>query len=163
MRVIFDYSMLLPDELEEGQVNKSPRTSLLRFRTDILRSSFMALKLILSLVAMGLLCACQKAPTPATIDFGPGNGSWRECAYVGYHNRDGYGIFRLLAPNGLGSRWATTHVIDGAQISGNLSGFGDRTLHDDSNNTDFKVAIVFHGDSHDALLKRMKTLGCFRI
>ena len=123
----------------------------------------MTLKLILSLAVLEVICACQQAPTPATIEFGPGNSAWRECAYAGYHNRDGYGIFRLLAPNGLGSGWASTNVIDEAQISGNLSGFGDRTLHDDSNNADFKVAIVFHADDHRAFLNRMKVLGCFRI
>lgn len=117
-------------------------------------------KVILFLMVLGLVCACQEAPTAATVDLGLGNKAWRACAYEGYHNRDGYGIFRLLAPNGLRSGWASTDVTQGTQISGDLSGFGDRTLHDDSNNSDFKVAIVFHAQSYSALLSRMKILGC---
>jgi hypothetical protein len=120
----------------------------------------MGSKVILLLIVLGMVCACQKTPTPATIDFGLGSRAWRACAYEGYHNRDGYGIFRLLAPNGLRSGWASTDVTQGAQISGDLSGFGDRTLHDDSDNIDFKVAIVFHAESYSALLSRMKILGC---
>ncbi|MGA8535046.1 MAG: hypothetical protein WB615_13140 [Candidatus Tumulicola sp.] len=101
--------------------------------------------------------------TTATINFGPGNRFWTgKCAYEGFAEKGSaqygishYGIFRLPAPD------SPNVPNQGASISGGFSGFGERTLHNDGDDTSFKASIVFHAVSSQAVASRLRALRCF--
>jgi hypothetical protein len=81
---------------------------------------------------------------------GPGSDYIRpRCAYFAFGseaNDNRYGIFKLAhgeQPN------------EGSTVSGDLDGFGIRTVHDNSSNADLAVDIVYQADSFEAVVNRL--------
>lgn len=50
--------------------------------------------------------------------------------------------------------------VDGASITGNFSGFGDRILHNASNGSDLRVNVIYHAETYAAILNELGILDC---
>jgi hypothetical protein len=50
--------------------------------------------------------------------------------------------------------------LKGATLSGNFNGFDERTVHNDSDNTDVSINITYHAESLDAAVEDANSGNC---
>lgn len=107
-----------------------------------------------------VLAGCANTQS-GTITLGAGGNYYRQCAYESFQAKDDYGIFKVAGSKDANLVPFSGMPSEGATISGDLSGFGVRVIHDDSTNTSLTVDITYHAVSYEATLTRMQQLGCF--
>jgi hypothetical protein len=133
-----------------------------------------ALLILPSIVS--ILVSCAKAPQipPPGYIVSIGNGGAYNTFGCGYESFQSWskghlddGIYRLLdVQKGMENQRIYPHNRIGPEhadsLGGNFGGLGKRTIMDKTKNKIYHVEIIYHTSSDDALLARMRTLGCIQ-
>jgi hypothetical protein len=130
---------------------------------------------ILLSVSMFVGCAEPNRSPPVGYSVTIGNGGANNtygCGFESFESwnnghRDDVGIYRLLDVRKGAESQAfdpRSHVgpEDNDSISGNFSGLGERAIRDKTTNKLYHIEIIFHTGSDDALLTKMRHLGCIQ-
>jgi hypothetical protein len=123
-----------------------------------------------ALLSLAALAGCGLGASKGTIDFGPtDSGFTKRCPYEAFSTRlngsDDYGILSL--PHAAGIIGVSDLDVkywpaSGSTIRGDLSGFGKRTLHNDSDGDAFEATIYYHATTYNAILEWLRTNSCFQ-
>lgn len=137
---------------------------------NILRFRLIEGQRFLLAVTLTVLASCAHKEA-ATIVFGPGSENWQQnCILEGFSVGKDYGVLAAVYTK---DEWVKaairsfdtttmTHTetmaealgmpSNGAALSGDFTGFGVRTIHDDSANREIKINVLYHASTIDGMM-----------